>query len=127
MRELKEELDIDVQVGQLRPLSFVSFPYPTFHMLMPLYGEWTPVIIFRGCSFFFGMGFSRFFAGFWGSVSYILSLALSSFDRFRAFRTFNGPVRTVLIVDFFLCGFCGNSQGVYIQERISQAFQNLEI
>lgn len=39
VRELKEELDIIVEQGQLRPLSFVSFPYPTFHMLMPLYGE----------------------------------------------------------------------------------------
>ncbi|MEW5304510.1 MAG: hypothetical protein WDW38_007444 [Sanguina aurantia] len=37
VRELKEELDIVVEQGQLRPLSFVSFPYPTFHMLMPLY------------------------------------------------------------------------------------------
>eukprot|EP00955_Chlamydomonas_euryale_P104476 365569-Chlamydomonas_euryale.AAC.29 len=38
-RELHEELRIEVAESDLQPLSFVSFPYPTFHLLMPLYGE----------------------------------------------------------------------------------------
>ncbi len=37
IRELKEELGIDVKEACLAPLSFASFAYPDFHLLMPLY------------------------------------------------------------------------------------------
>lgn len=37
IRELKEELGIDVQEPCLAPLSFASFAYDDFHLLMPLY------------------------------------------------------------------------------------------
>ncbi len=37
IRELKEELDIDVSCRCLAPLSFASHSYPEFHLLMPLY------------------------------------------------------------------------------------------
>jgi 8-oxo-dGTP diphosphatase len=37
IRELKEELDIDVPPRCLAPLSFASHGYPEFHLLMPLY------------------------------------------------------------------------------------------
>jgi 8-oxo-dGTP diphosphatase len=37
IRELKEELDIDVPAKCLAPLSFASHSYPEFHLLMPLY------------------------------------------------------------------------------------------
>ncbi|HEV1999613.1 MAG TPA: 8-oxo-dGTP diphosphatase MutT [Xanthobacteraceae bacterium] len=37
IRELKEELDIDVQESCLAPLTFVSHAYEDFHLLMPLY------------------------------------------------------------------------------------------
>jgi 8-oxo-dGTP diphosphatase len=37
IRELGEELGIIVQEPCLAPLSFASFPYPDFHLLMPLY------------------------------------------------------------------------------------------
>ena len=37
IRELREELAIDVQRSCLAPLSFVSHPYDDFHLLMPLY------------------------------------------------------------------------------------------
>ena len=37
IRELKEELGIDVGIGCLAPLTFASFPYPKFHLMMPLY------------------------------------------------------------------------------------------
>ncbi len=37
IRELKEELDIDVHESCLAPLSFASHAYDTFHLLMPLY------------------------------------------------------------------------------------------
>lgn len=36
-RELKEELGIDVKEPCLAPLSFASFAYDDFHLLMPLY------------------------------------------------------------------------------------------
>jgi NADH pyrophosphatase NudC (nudix superfamily) len=38
-RELQEELGVHVQTSNLKPLSFASWPYPGFHLLMPLYGE----------------------------------------------------------------------------------------
>jgi 8-oxo-dGTP diphosphatase len=37
VRELKEELDIDVAESCLAPLTFASHAYPEFHLLMPLY------------------------------------------------------------------------------------------
>lgn len=37
IRELKEELDIDVTPACLAPLSFASHAYDDFHLLMPLY------------------------------------------------------------------------------------------
>jgi 8-oxo-dGTP diphosphatase len=37
IRELKEELDIDVNEACLAPLTFASHDYGTFHLLMPLY------------------------------------------------------------------------------------------
>ncbi len=42
-RELEEELSITVNESQLRPMTFASFAYPDFHLLMPLYGceTWT--------------------------------------------------------------------------------------
>jgi 8-oxo-dGTP diphosphatase len=48
IRELKEELGIDVTHSCLAPLTFASHGYETFHLLMPLYvcrrwnGEVTP-------------------------------------------------------------------------------------
>ena len=43
MRELAEELSISVNETQLQPLTFASFTYPGFHLLMPLYRikSWT--------------------------------------------------------------------------------------
>lgn len=37
IRELHEELDIDVKESCLAPLTFASHTYETFHLLMPLY------------------------------------------------------------------------------------------
>ncbi len=37
IRELKEELGIDVSEPCLAPLTFASHSYPDFHLLMPLY------------------------------------------------------------------------------------------
>jgi 8-oxo-dGTP diphosphatase len=37
IRELKEELGIDVTAACLAPLTFASHGYPSFHLLMPLY------------------------------------------------------------------------------------------
>jgi 8-oxo-dGTP diphosphatase len=37
IRELKEELGIDVTEACLAPLTFASHAYETFHLLMPLY------------------------------------------------------------------------------------------
>lgn len=37
IRELKEELDIDVTEACLAPFTFASHRYETFHLLMPLY------------------------------------------------------------------------------------------
>ena len=44
-RELSEELGIGVGEENLKPIKFVSFPYPDFHLLMPLYAcyEWEGV------------------------------------------------------------------------------------
>jgi len=49
IRELKEELDIDTKQACLAPLTFASFSYENFHLLMPLYvcRKWqgTPVAL----------------------------------------------------------------------------------
>jgi len=37
IRELKEELGITVNEACLAPLTFASYTYPGFHLLMPLY------------------------------------------------------------------------------------------
>jgi 8-oxo-dGTP diphosphatase len=37
IRELKEELGIEVNEACLAPLTFASHAYPDFHLLMPLY------------------------------------------------------------------------------------------
>ena len=37
IRELKEELDVDVNESCLAPFTFASHAYPEFHLLMPLY------------------------------------------------------------------------------------------
>ena len=37
IRELKEELGIDVSAGCLAPFTFASHDYERFHLLMPLY------------------------------------------------------------------------------------------
>jgi 8-oxo-dGTP diphosphatase len=37
IRELKEELGIEVKEACLAPLTFASHAYPEFHLLMPLY------------------------------------------------------------------------------------------
>ncbi|HET6377528.1 MAG TPA: 8-oxo-dGTP diphosphatase MutT [Methylocella sp.] len=37
IRELREELGITVEEACLAPLTFASFAYPDFHLLMPLY------------------------------------------------------------------------------------------
>src|SRR6266481_1200368 len=37
IRELKEELGIDVTASCLAPFTFASHAYPGFHLLMPLY------------------------------------------------------------------------------------------
>jgi 8-oxo-dGTP diphosphatase len=37
IRELREELGIDVQAACLAPFTFASHTYPNFHLLMPVY------------------------------------------------------------------------------------------
>lgn len=37
VRELHEELDIEVAIDDLIPLTFASYTYPEFHLLMPVY------------------------------------------------------------------------------------------
>jgi 8-oxo-dGTP diphosphatase len=37
VRELKEELDLNVEPDSLDPYAFASHAYPDFHLLMPLY------------------------------------------------------------------------------------------
>jgi 8-oxo-dGTP diphosphatase len=45
IRELAEELGIDVAASCLAPLTFASYSYPDFHLLMPLYvcRKWTGI------------------------------------------------------------------------------------
>jgi 8-oxo-dGTP diphosphatase len=49
IRELKEELGIDVKEACLAPLTFASHAYPEFHLLMPLYicRRWEGVVASR--------------------------------------------------------------------------------
>ena len=54
VRELEEELGIEVDVEALEPLTFASHTYleQNFHLLMPLYGKkggkWAALVIFVG-------------------------------------------------------------------------------
>ncbi len=47
IRELREELSVEVKEPCLAPLTFASFPYPDFHLLMPLYvcRRWEGMVI----------------------------------------------------------------------------------
>jgi 8-oxo-dGTP diphosphatase len=49
IRELHEELGIEVKADCLAPLSFASFAYPTFHLLMPLFicRRWSGIAVGR--------------------------------------------------------------------------------
>jgi 8-oxo-dGTP diphosphatase len=49
IRELKEELGIDVEQSCLAPLSFASHAYADFHLVMPLYvcRVWQGVVVPR--------------------------------------------------------------------------------
>jgi len=49
IRELAEELGIDVTASCLAPFTFASFAYPDFHLLMPLYicRRWTGFVTAR--------------------------------------------------------------------------------
>lgn len=49
IRELKEELGIDVTQACLAPLTFASHAYEAFHLLMPLYvcRRWEGIVIPR--------------------------------------------------------------------------------
>ena len=46
IRELSEELGITVKEDCLAPLTFASYAYPEFHLLMPLYicRKWTGIV-----------------------------------------------------------------------------------
>jgi 8-oxo-dGTP diphosphatase len=49
VRELAEELGIDVHETCLAPLTFASHAYPDFHLLMPLYvcRKWSGIVTAR--------------------------------------------------------------------------------
>jgi 8-oxo-dGTP diphosphatase len=49
IRELMEELGIDVAASCLAPLTFASHSYPNFHLLMPLYvcRKWSGIPLAR--------------------------------------------------------------------------------
>jgi 8-oxo-dGTP diphosphatase len=49
IRELAEELGIDVHQSCLAPLTFASHAYPEFHLLMPLYvcRKWSGIVVPR--------------------------------------------------------------------------------
>jgi 8-oxo-dGTP diphosphatase len=49
IRELAEELGIDVAASCLAPLTFASHSYPEFHLLMPLYvcRKWSGIPVAR--------------------------------------------------------------------------------
>lgn len=37
IREIFEELGVEIEAKHLEPVTFTSFAYPSFHLLMPLY------------------------------------------------------------------------------------------
>jgi 8-oxo-dGTP diphosphatase len=49
IRELAEELGIDVVASCLAPFTFASYAYPDFHLLMPLYvcRKWSGIAVAR--------------------------------------------------------------------------------
>jgi 8-oxo-dGTP diphosphatase len=49
IRELKEELDIDIAPDDLSPLTFVSYDYVDFHLFMPVFlcRNWQGVVLPR--------------------------------------------------------------------------------
>ena len=49
VRELGEELGIDVHASCLAPFTFASHAYPDFHLLMPLYvcRKWSGIVTAR--------------------------------------------------------------------------------
>jgi 8-oxo-dGTP diphosphatase len=49
IRELAEELGIDVHASCLAPFTFASHAYPNFHLLMPLYvcRKWSGIVTAR--------------------------------------------------------------------------------
>jgi 8-oxo-dGTP diphosphatase len=49
IRELHEELGIHVKEGCLAPLTFASYPYEDFHLLMPLWvcRKWEGLVVSR--------------------------------------------------------------------------------
>jgi 8-oxo-dGTP diphosphatase len=49
IRELAEELGIDVHESCLAPFTFASYAYPDFHLLMPLYvcRKWSGIVMAR--------------------------------------------------------------------------------
>jgi len=49
IRELAEELGIDVEASCLAPFTFASYAYPDFHLLMPLYvcRKWSGIVTAR--------------------------------------------------------------------------------
>ena len=49
IRELAEELGIDVEASCLAPFTFASHAYPEFHLLMPLYvcRKWSGIVTAR--------------------------------------------------------------------------------
>ena len=46
IRELEEELGIDVEASCLAPFTFASYAYPEYHLLMPLYvcRKWSGIV-----------------------------------------------------------------------------------
>jgi 8-oxo-dGTP diphosphatase len=49
IRELAEEIGIDVEASCLAPFTFASYAYPEFHLLMPLYvcRKWSGIVTAR--------------------------------------------------------------------------------
>ena len=49
IRELAEEIGIDVEASCLAPFTFASHAYPDFHLLMPLYvcRKWSGIVVAR--------------------------------------------------------------------------------
>jgi 8-oxo-dGTP diphosphatase len=49
IRELREELGVDVAASCLAPFTFASHTYPDFHLLMPLYvcRKWSGIVVPR--------------------------------------------------------------------------------